>query len=329
MRRFGLIGVLTIIVCALLPGAVHPAVRAQGTETPLYGVRGPYPVGTREFVIEDSARPLQVTVWYPALYPAGAPESTTYDTGFFPLLGQAIRDAAPDPSHGPYPLVIFSHGAGGFRYQSVFFTEHLASYGFVVIAADHPGSTTRDFLSNAGDFRAALEMILGGSSGFARLLAHMERKANFGQNMSTSFALRPLDMLREIDFAETLTAAGGALAGMIDTDRVAVTGHSFGGYTAMAVGGARLDFGALDQWCRQPEGVAFHPGADPAFTPTPIPRGEAAVNCLVRGQSCGSYAPRSGTNPNFRGLMTWSINWDRYYNWEFRSSHRPFLNSLP
>ncbi len=56
---------------------------------------------------------------------------------------------------------------------------------------------------------------------------------------------------------------------------------------------------------------------------------QQAVNCLVRGHSCGSYAPRSGTNPNFRGLMTWSINWDRYYNWEFRSSHRPFLNSLP
>nr|WP_205801631.1 cellulose binding domain-containing protein [Micromonospora thermarum] len=56
---------------------------------------------------------------------------------------------------------------------------------------------------------------------------------------------------------------------------------------------------------------------------------QAAVTCLVRGQSCGSYAPRSGTNPNFRGLMTWSINWDRYYNWEFRLNHGPFLKALP
>jgi chitinase len=55
---------------------------------------------------------------------------------------------------------------------------------------------------------------------------------------------------------------------------------------------------------------------------------QQAVNCLVKGQSCGGYAPRSGTNPNFRGLMTWSINWDRYYGWEFRNAHEPFLNAL-
>jgi predicted dienelactone hydrolase len=283
MRRFALIGVLTITVCALLLGVAHPAVRAQSTGTPLYGQRGPYPVGTREFVIEDSVRPLHGTVWYPALNPTGAPESTTYDTGFFPLPGQAIRDAAPDPSHGPYPLVVFSHGLGGFRFQSVFYTEHLASYGFVVVAVNHPGSTTRDFLTNAGDFLAALESVLAGPGGFAQLLAHMERQPNFNQNMSISFALRPVDILREIAYAGTLTAAGGVLAGMIDTSRVAVTGHSFGGYTAIASGGARLDFAALDQWCRQPEGVAFHPGADPAFTPAPIPQSEAAINCLVQG----------------------------------------------
>ncbi|MGS2618728.1 chitinase [Micromonospora sp. LZ34] len=56
---------------------------------------------------------------------------------------------------------------------------------------------------------------------------------------------------------------------------------------------------------------------------------QAAVTCLVREQNCGSYTPRSGTNPDFRGLMTWSINWDRYYSWEFRLSHGPFLKALP
>ncbi|GID60916.1 hypothetical protein Aco03nite_093200 [Actinoplanes couchii] len=55
---------------------------------------------------------------------------------------------------------------------------------------------------------------------------------------------------------------------------------------------------------------------------------QKAVSCLVKGVSCGSYTPRSGLNPDFRGLMTWSINWDRFYSWEFKNSHRPFLNGI-
>ncbi|MET7398133.1 glycosyl hydrolase family 18 protein [Dactylosporangium sp. NPDC005572] len=56
---------------------------------------------------------------------------------------------------------------------------------------------------------------------------------------------------------------------------------------------------------------------------------QAAVNCLVKGTGCGSYTLRGGTTPAFRGLMTWSINWDRYYGWEFMNAHEPFLNALP
>jgi chitinase len=55
---------------------------------------------------------------------------------------------------------------------------------------------------------------------------------------------------------------------------------------------------------------------------------QQAVTCLVKGTNCGGYTPRSGTNPNFRGLMTWSINWDKFYGWEFKNSHKPFLNGL-
>lgn len=43
-----------------------------------------------------------------------------------------------------------------------------------------------------------------------------------------------------------------------------------------------------------------------------------ALNCLTKkaGTSCGSYQTH-GTWPGLRGLMTWSINWDRFNNWEF------------
>jgi chitinase len=56
---------------------------------------------------------------------------------------------------------------------------------------------------------------------------------------------------------------------------------------------------------------------------------QTAVRCLVFNTNCGGYTLRSGTNPNFRGLMTWSINWDLFYGWEFMNNHEPFLNGLP
>ncbi|MFG2000903.1 chitinase [Spirillospora sp. NPDC048911] len=62
---------------------------------------------------------------------------------------------------------------------------------------------------------------------------------------------------------------------------------------------------------------------------TPPAQVQQALNCLVKGQSCGGYTLRGGTSPALRGLMTWSINWDRYFNWEFMNSHEPFLNALP
>nr|WP_197972420.1 MULTISPECIES: glycoside hydrolase family 18 protein [Streptomyces] len=41
------------------------------------------------------------------------------------------------------------------------------------------------------------------------------------------------------------------------------------------------------------------------------------LDCLTKKTNCGSYTTH-GTWPALRGLMTWSINWDRYANWEFQ-----------
>ncbi|MEU1417822.1 glycoside hydrolase family 18 protein [Streptomyces sp. NPDC005731] len=41
------------------------------------------------------------------------------------------------------------------------------------------------------------------------------------------------------------------------------------------------------------------------------------LDCLTRKANCGSYTTH-GTWPGLRGLMTWSINWDRFGSWEFQ-----------
>ncbi|MEU8642529.1 glycoside hydrolase family 18 protein [Streptomyces sp. NPDC048674] len=40
------------------------------------------------------------------------------------------------------------------------------------------------------------------------------------------------------------------------------------------------------------------------------------LDCLTKKTNCGTYTTH-GTWPSLRGLMTWSINWDRFGGWEF------------
>ncbi|MFF3957516.1 chitinase [Streptomyces sp. NPDC001890] len=51
-----------------------------------------------------------------------------------------------------------------------------------------------------------------------------------------------------------------------------------------------------------------------------------ALNCLTKKTDCGSYATH-GTWPALRGLMTWSINWDRFNNGEFSKNFDAYFGS--
>jgi len=213
-----------LLLVALLVSACQPIQAPTATEpqppqglrpdAPIYGVRGMYPVGARAFSIEAGDYTVDITVWYPALNPSGATEEITYkisdknlDLASLPISGRALLNATPDPAHGPYPLVVFSPGLAGWSQANSYLLEHLASYGFVTIASDPRGETFEEFWQGAGT--------------------------------------RPVDTRLVIEYADKLTAASGEMAGLIDTDHIAVTGHSSGGWTALVGGGAQMDFG----WC--------------------------------------------------------------------------------
>ncbi|MER6915417.1 glycoside hydrolase family 18 protein [Streptomyces sp. NPDC000594] len=49
-----------------------------------------------------------------------------------------------------------------------------------------------------------------------------------------------------------------------------------------------------------------------------------ALDCLTKGTNCGSYRPRT-TYPALRGLMTWSINWDRFNQWQFSRNFDAYI----
>ena len=58
----------------------------------------------------------------------------------------------------------------------------------------------------------------------------------------------------------------------------------------------------------QPSGDAEQQSAVTEVTKT--------LDCLTKKTNCGTYTTH-GTWPSLRGLMTWSINWDRFGGWEF------------
>jgi chitinase len=61
---------------------------------------------------------------------------------------------------------------------------------------------------------------------------------------------------------------------------------------------------------------------------TSVAATHAALDCLIRLASCGSYRPAQARG-DFRGLMTWSINWDRFGGFAFSNPHRAYLNQNP
>lgn len=193
--------------------------------------RGPLPVGvtTVNLVDEDRCntftnecpRRFAVEIWYPATdvahdlsldvidLVADMPPTMREGLGDFviPTPQQlAVRDAPPRAGRR-YPLVLFSHGDAALRYQSYTFCSYLASHGYVVVAPDHAGNTIFEV--------PTLDEL------------DLERAQNAVN--------RPRDVTFVLDRIERDELTGGRVESIIDVDRIAMSGHSFGGLTSLLV----------------------------------------------------------------------------------------------
>jgi predicted dienelactone hydrolase len=160
---------------------------------------------------------LTVAVWYPTV---AQPASYNYGG---PTNGNVAVDAAPLAEGGPYPLLVFSHGYGGSGLGAVFFTEALAARGWIVVSPDHL------------DRHSAVRIRSGQKKDFDRrgLLQHAREIAATGPDDRDKYLYR----LDEMQFVLDSILDSEPFGKLIDRDRIAVGGHSFGGFTALGLSG--------------------------------------------------------------------------------------------
>ncbi len=63
---------------------------------------------------------------------------------------------------------------------------------------------------------------------------------------------------------------------------------------------------------------------------TSVAEVQKALDALIKGQQLSTYKTRGSSTgyPSFGGLMTWSVNWDKFNGFEFSRQHRAYLNAI-
>ncbi len=135
-------------------------------------------------------------------YPSEVDDGRAFTMPFFTNL-QLYRDADPVVADA-WPLVMFSHGRGSNGLYYAWFAQYLAARGYIVAALDHYRANTWD-------------------STIAYLANRLWQ--------------RPID----IGLAITFLLDDPFWGSRIDATRIGVAGHSQGGFTALWIGGAKVD----------------------------------------------------------------------------------------
>jgi predicted dienelactone hydrolase len=123
---------------------------------------------------------------------------------------------------GAYPVIVFSHGAGGSQSCCEALTRHWATYGYVTLQPTHDDSTVER--RNAGE-----EDI-----NFLKAVREALKKPALWRS-------RPLDISFVLDSLPGFEKRVPALVGKMDAEHIGVGGHSMGAFTADAIAGALVD----------------------------------------------------------------------------------------
>jgi dienelactone hydrolase len=239
MAKIAVIGLA--MLCSVVGGVAAPAGAAET----------PSPVGVTTLTFVDTSRPTAANGSCAALRSRTLPTTVYYPAAAGTATSEPQPDAAPDTTHGPYPLIVFAHGYSTTAESYQDLLAHWASAGYVVAAPTFPlSSATSPCGAIAGDV--------------------------VNQPKDMSFVITSvLDASR---------AQAVPLAGLVDAQHIGAAGHSNGAITIYGLVGntalrdKRVDAAAILAGTAQkyPEGkydlahlppVLFVHGTDDALVP--------------------------------------------------------------
>lgn len=174
--------------------------------------RGEHPVGVRTIELTKEPRSgckVTVEVWYPATdaYKGKDTDETTFDrftvAGLTELTQEAVREARIAPEK--LPLILYFHGAYGYRREVAHVATHLASRGYIVAAPDFPGDNIAD------------------------LKLGVENDETLSQPVDVSAVNRPY----QASFVLDSLLSDSDFAPFIDVDNIGTFGQSMGGFTSL------------------------------------------------------------------------------------------------
>ncbi len=201
------------------PSDTTATVRADLTWPP--DKAGPFQVGYRNVALtyvpapDGVTRTIQINVWYPTQDQTGTP--AVYFAALPTPHPDVFQDASLAPPVDPsgYPVHEFTHGHLGFGGSAPYMVRHFASHGWVVIAPDHTGNT---LINNADPRPPAI------------------------------YWWRETDDVACLDWLEHLPPSD-PLHGKARTNRVFLSGHSFGSTDVWALSGVPYDFELIQANC--------------------------------------------------------------------------------
>ena len=192
----------------------------------------------------NDLRKIMIQVWYPTNEYEGEKElyidygdirikaladQFDYNPGLFRKLinikTNSIKRAVPS-NDSSFPLIIFSHGLGGYRTQNTIMVEELASHGYVVIAIEHPYDANISIFDNGeiADYRSGIN--------YQRRHSQKLTPEEFWAIRLPQLKTRASDVsfvINQIEIGEFPSQ----LLKIIDSDNIGIFGHSFGGATSI------------------------------------------------------------------------------------------------